>query len=468
MSKSHSSYNPAAGVCSPAVLLQLACPKYYEFLRINCMLGRYKTKKGDELTILIPDDKRLALMEKMTEAQELVSEVESLIIPQKINHVSSFASGFVTKSGVSIAVSKASEKEAVLENGCKLTPIKFNSRYHYFVGYRLSGTAKLSGEPGSVSDKAKKGKKGGGFAVLSGPQSFMQKVQKKTERLYKNPYSENEGLNIYFKKVYLQLRILKKHNSALFASGEILNHLGNEEITTSYLLDMITDDECAEALYNCLGQDGPCPDRLKNVGFAEFAAEYNSVLAAAPPPARALSADSQSAEVHKVQNHLDARIYCRSIYQDNLNRLGKDLFIIFSNHKKYGWLKRRKECIERDGSFENLDNTEYESYVFYVKWNVANSDISTRARNPPNVEDDFRDYVGLIKTDVLLFVPQKFSTTGTTLVDTHGLEVVSSLPSLDDRKLYSMNEYMARLSQTGGIYLGGGKSKVHDALDQYI
>lgn len=466
MSRTQSNKPPAAGVCSPLNLVELASPKYAAFLRGNCMTNRLKTQRGEEITILIPDDKRIAQMEKITDAKELIDEVHSLLIPQKIASLAEFVDGFINKKGDKIVVSKASAKEAVLDNGCKITGLDYKIRGPFFIAYLISGTAKLSGEQASVKEMAPKK---GGMMMLSGPMSSIQLVQKKVESHYRNPFS-SDGKNIYFKKVVLQLRILKKNSPELFSSGQIARHLGNEEVSTSYLLDRITPAHCGDILWTAIGEDGPIPERLSSIGFAEFAAEYSKAVAESNPgyPVR-ISVDQQSVSFREVRSHLDARVMCSNQYGSDTARLGKDIFIIFANYQKYMWLRDRKKCLDRGGSMENLDNAEYDSFVYYVKWNVLCHDLSDRVSRPPNMQDDFRDFVGLIKTDVFLFVPKVISATAP-FADPRGFVTVQGeLPGLVDRGLFSMNEYMARLSSTGGIYLGGSarQSKIDEVLNEY-
>ncbi len=465
MSRTQSNKPPAAGVCSPLNLVELASPKYAAFLRSNCMTNRLKTQRGEEITILIPDDKRLAQMEKITDPKELIDEVHSLLIPQRIASLAEFVDGFINKKGDKITVSKAAAKEAVLDNGCKITALDYKIRGPFFIAYSISGTAKLSGE--QASEKEKTPKKGG-MMMLSGPLSYVQLVQKKVESHYRAPFS-SDGKNIYFKKVVLQLRILKKNSPDLFSSGQIARHLGNEEVSTSYLLDRITSAHCAGILWTALGEDGPLPERMSSIGFAEFAAEYSAAVAESKPGyAAPISVDQQSTSFRDVRSHLDARVLCSSLYGTDAARLGKDIFILFTNYQKYAWLKDRKKCLDQGGSMEHLSNDEYDSFVNYVKWC---GDFADRASRAPNMQDDFRDFVGLIKTDVLLFTPGPIAA-ATPFVDTKGFAIVQGeLPGLVDRSLFSMNEYMARLSSTGGIYLGGGssrQSKIDEVLREYV
>jgi len=432
------------------------------------MTNRLKTQRGEEITILIPDDKRIAQMEKISDAKELIDEVHSLLIPQKIATPAEFVDGFINKKGDKIVVSKASAKEAVLDNGCKITGLDYKIRGPFFIAYAISGTAKLSGEQASEKEKAPKK---GGMMMLSGPLSSIQLVQRKVESHYRNPFS-GDGKNIYFKKVVLQLRILKKNVPELFTSGQVARHLGNEEISTSYLLDRITPAHCAGILWTALGEDGPLPEMLASIGFAEFAAEYSKAVAESNPGYPApISVDQQSARFKDVRNHLDARVMCSSLYGSDTARLGKDIFIVFANYQKYLWLKDRKVCLDKGGSLESLDNAEYDSFVYYVKWNVLCCELSERVSRPPSMQEDFRDFVGLLKTDVLLFVPKPIAAVAP-FVDTKGFAIVQGeLPGLVDRGLFSMSEYMSRLSSTGGIYLGGGssrQSKIDEVLHEYL
>ncbi len=464
---SKAKFGSVPGACSPTVLIQQANPDYYDFLRFNCLLGRFKTNRGEEITILLPDAKRLAKLKSIKDESELLKEIGCLIIPMKVPDLSSFGAGeIVTQYGIRLDVEKANDKEVVLKNGCKIHKSSFHPRdsKKYFAVYEISGTAPFEGEKLSEDEK-KKIKKGGSMMIISTPLKYIQRVQRKVEHLYKHPFSEIDSKNIYFRKVYLQLQILKKNQEALFHNGDVFRHLGNEEVSTSYLLDLITDDHCAEELWYCLGADGPCPEKISHIGFSQFVEAYNDAVKTGGYPPRSITANEQNSQLMKAQSHLDARVACRTLYKDDLNRLGKDLFIIFTNLTKYQWLKDRKDHLDAGGSLHDLNNELYNSYLMYSKWYCL-SDLSTRARAAPNLEDDFRDFIGLLKTDVLLFTPTAISETSPFI--TTDYEKLTAPPGLTSKKLYSMNHLMLLLSSTGGIFLGGGSSRVNETLDKYL
>ena len=100
MYMSKSKYGSIPGACSPAVLIQLADPNFYDFLRFNCLLGRFKTARGEEMTILLPDTKRVAFLKGIKDERQLLHEIDSLIIPQKFPSLGSFTEGFVNKAGI--------------------------------------------------------------------------------------------------------------------------------------------------------------------------------------------------------------------------------------------------------------------------------------------------------------------------------------------------------------------------------
>lgn len=457
--------------CSPVVLLMILVPDFHDLLVHSCSLGYFSKHRDRGITILVPDAKRIANLYKLVNAGEtdkFLHGIKSLIIPDKIEKLSGLADGFTNENNERIAVAKASDSGIKLANGCEITPLKdLTISRPYFSAFMLKGEADIRGEATAVIAPVAKKVTKGGMMILSDPISPRELVTRKVENLYMNPTPEYIGKSIYFKKVILQWSILESHCPEKFTNGEILNYMGNEEVSDSYLLDMITPSECFEELYACLGGRGHCPQRLQSIGFADYIKKKNEVIAKSTGGwTSTVDPSVQEAILKKISSPLEARNECKIAYSSNMERLGRDLFVMFTNISKEIWLIAREKSLLLNGNdYSRLDNASFKAYRDCVRFLYGCGDITEITRQPFNKEQDFKLYVNVIKSDVFLMVIRQVSQPFTpnpqfaVPQDTH--------PPEFEKKLYSMNALMYRYSSTGGL-VRGGDEEVESLLDKYL
>lgn len=440
------------------------------------MLSFFKQRRDRGVTVLVPDAKRVKKLFDLHNSGDTVkyaAAVQSLIIPYKVDKLSDLSDGFTTGNSEKIVVDKATESSVDLACGCKITPLKDQTiSRSYFNGFMLSGIGELTGEkvasvPAAAAPSKARGKVSGGMMVLSEAKSCRRLVNIKVESIYMHPTAEYIGKSIYFKKVILQWSILERHCPEKFQNGEILNYMGNEEVSDSYLLDMITPDECFRELYQCLGGEGPCPVRLQSLGFKEYIDKRNAVIRSASGGwAGASTAATQEELLKRITSPIEARNEIRAAYGENMHRLGRDLFVIFTNISKEMWLNARAKSLAMNGNdYTHLDNASFKAYINCVHSLYGVDDITEITRTPFKKEQDFKFYVNLIKSDVFLLVPVEI---GLPYNPPSGFVVPNGdHPPEFDKKLYSMNALMVLYSSTGGL-VRGGSDDADALLDKYL
>ncbi len=237
--------------------------------------------------------------------------------------------------------------------------------------------------------------------VVGGGPSHRVLLSNKIARHYKSEYSSKKS-NAYVKKVYFQLRILEDKYPQIYS--RVVDHLGNDEISDSYLLDMITPEDVLCELWKGAGQNseglGELSDDLVD-GKVHFHTKYielktkiiekkytNEQIAAKLKK----NFDEQTKHLKEVVSACDFREYLVNAYQNSggKTRLGKDLFIVYTSIMKEMWMHER-------------DMASFDHYS-YMATNIYTS--------PDDMVDQefnqFKDatlHGNLLKSDVFKFIP---------------------------------------------------------------
>ena len=310
-----------------------------------------------------------------------------------------------------------------------------------------SGTAAPRFEPSNMVRTRKEIVVGGGLdcGCMCWP-SHKSSINNKMAKFYPNEYKDKKS-NIYVKKVYAQLCILKKDHPEIYNSNKLLSHLGNEEISDSYLLDMITPDDVLCKIWKAIGQNA---DRLgefgtDSVGPNDF---YSKYIALKQERIKQKHSDDEIKQILnnnlKEQEQLVSRVVSPCDFRDMLvtsyhsdggkQRLGKDLFIVFTSVMKEMWE-------------HEYDMASYQHYVY-----MANN-VYTSFDDMVNQEfNQFKDttlHGNLLKSDVFKFVP---CANMSIYADVYKVLV---MPKPIELKIYSLNNVVNSFAKNK---VGGGAS----------
>lgn len=276
--------------------------------------------------------------------------------------------------------------------------------------------------------------------------SHRHAINKKIAKFYPNEYKDKKN-NIYVKKVYAQLCILKKDYPDIYNSSKLIHHLGNDEISDSLLLDMITPDSVFCKIWKAMGQNASrlgelCGDM---VGSGDFYSKYielkqSRISQQYDEDFVRKELEKNYAEQQQLLNDVvsacDFRTSLISAYQDK-NRLSKDLFIVYVSIMKEMWEHEH-------------DMASYEHFAYMV------NNVYTSCEDMINQEfNQFKDttlHGNLLKSDVFKYVPWTNISLYTSIYK------VTSMPKPIELKIYSLNYVVAppmRVAGGGNTILGG-------------
>jgi len=275
-------------------------------------------------------------------------------------------------------------------------------------------------------------------------------INNKMAKFYPSEYKDTKS-NIYTKKVCAQLFILKKDYPEIYSSKKLLEHFGNDEISDSYLLDMITPDDVHCKIWKAMGQGSNRLNELSSdmIGSTDFYNKYINLKQECINKhysedfvRQQLGRNLQEQErlISEVVSACDFRTMLVSAYQNHggKEKLGKDLFI--------GYVSVMKEMWEHEH-----DMASYEHFI-YMANNVYTSllDIVDQEFN------QFRDttlHGNVLKSDVFKFV------VWTNIKIYAEIYKVTIMPKPIELKIYSLNSVVNGLNQHkrggAGTILGG-------------
>lgn len=269
-------------------------------------------------------------------------------------------------------------------------------------------------------------------------------------------HEQNKKSNVYVKKVCLQLSILEKDHPEIYNSERLLNHLGNEEVSDSYLLDMISPDDVMCKLWKAVGQSsdglGELSEDMVPGSQQTYHQKYLAHKDARIKQGRFKDSSAVSAEL---KSHLDEqkrllnnvvavcdlREAASAVYS-NRDLLGKDLFIVYTSVMKEMW--------------ENEHDMESFNHYSYMATHVYTS-CDEMADQEFNQFKDATLYGNLLKSDVFKFVPWVDVSVYVAAGYSDGV-----YPKPIDLKIYSLNSLVSKLAANK---VGGGAQSV---LAEYL
>jgi hypothetical protein len=271
------------------------------------------------------------------------------------------------------------------------------------------------------------------------------------KKLAKHYMSEkNKKSNVYTKKVCAQLGYLEKHYPEIYNSDKLVMHLGNEEISDSYLLDMITPDEVLCKIWKAFGKDSNGLGAFNEDSYTDSKGQkmtyHERYLYAKQAAISKNGAFKDEASVSAQLKHnleeqkrllgevvavCDIREALISSYR-NKKLLGKDLFIVFTSVMKEMW--------EHEFDMESFQHYSYMAiHVYTCCDDMVNQEF--------NQFKDATLHGNLLKSDVFKFVPWVNPKVYVDAGYTTGI-----YPKPIDLKIYSLNNLVASITanKTGG------------------
>lgn len=405
---------------------------FYQVIDDLCLQHHFKANRNSNgVTLLMCDKKLMQTIVNAaysTEPEKAQHMVKSIILQSYFPDADSFSNNEpinLLNQRLSVESVKGDKVHLsngfVLEKDSNFVPLGYNENTAV---WHLKGAGKLplSGSPAEARP-AKMEKSGGGLFGNS---------RSKLHKLLESRYNRDNTINVYMQKVYLQLGVLQRSGKL---NPELLNYLGNDEITDSYLLDMYCSkhhDQCFKIVYTCLGAaSGKCPEQVATITLKMYQDRKAEIVKSLGGQGNA--SDRRPADLFSnVRSALDVRDKVISFYGHNKEIMGKDLFIVFSNVCKELW---------------QSDPSMYNNYA-YLASSVYKHPKDIIAHDH-DVARDLSLYGNLLKSDVLFFSPEgKF--------ETYPAGYDSSLkyiPSPVEMKKYSLNaiqESYRTIVKTGG------------------
>lgn len=420
--------------CNLSKYIKQNAPRLYDVFEDLCLLNYLRPARGaNGITFLFPKEK--AYRDKIIKEaygphpEVAVNMLRALILQDYYPSATSFNGNVVNLLNQKLDITESSDKLVKLKSGLELTKdAKFE-----ILGYRDNmAVYTLSGK---------------GEVPLNGTAVVMEKKVQKTggsagssktcvQGLLRDTYSSEVGKynNIYVKKVYLQLKFIEKCAGDI--SADIMEYLGNDEFTDSYLLDMYCEakqPKCFEYLVKGLSADHEA--HLINITVDKYRALKNSIVAKYGSTTNSIDARTR---MENISSPMEIRERVLKLYNNDKKRIGKDLFIIFGNVCKDMWMT-------------SLDKVELYQVFEYLASKIYTccTDILNHAFDAAR---DLTLYGNLLKSDVLMFNP----------ANTSNLPIPEYMPSPLDMNLFSMSGYIAKL--TVQPTTGGGEDKCLDDM----
>lgn len=410
-----------------------------------CISHYFKPSRDTNgVTFLYPKEKsyrqKIINAAYSTDPDVAVNMIKSLILRGHYADESAFDQNVTNMLNQRVEIESATDKEVKLVSGAHLTkdpkfvPMGYRDNMAVYI---LAGKGEIPLDGPSAESERPSKKKGGANAWEALPGT-----KKMLHGLLENRFVQNmeDSNNIYVKKVALQLHILL--NKKNIPANALLNYLGNDEFSDSYMLDMFCQKNCTSCfniLYNCLKEQGSQMDpRIEKLNRSKYMEMKRKVVGDGSPN----NAVSRVINFSDIKSPMDIRSEVHKRYKNDKKRMGKDLFIVFCNVCRDLW------------------NTDYYGKVDSFKnFAFLASNVYTDPEQLTNQEFDIaRDltlYGNLLKSDVLLYVPQAdFSNVSADLQ-------VSELPSPLGLKQFSLCNFINRQTKTGG----GEAENMNDLLE---
>ena len=380
-----------------------------------CLMHLLRPAQGSNgITFLYPKEKsyrqKIINSAYSNDPDVAANMLKSIVLQDNYPSPTSFGSNVVNLLNQKLDIKNASEKGVELATGLKLEIDKAfvpMGKYTNMSVYTLSGKGEIPLNGTVVSVVKKVAKTGGGFASVS--------AKDKLHKILEDGYVAEIGTesNIFVKKVFMQLNFLTQQKAD---SASVMKHLGNDEFSDSYLLDVLCVKSYPTAFATLVDgfQD---TDKVAAITKDKYI-ELKRTFITGPKPE-----SSSSNRLDNIQSPMDIRQRVIKLYDNDKERMGKDLFIVFCNVCRDLW----NTDTDKVGAFKNF--AFLASKVYSTPTDILNQGF--------DIARDFTLYGNLLKSDVFHFSPQASYTSNDV-----SLPIPSSMPSPLDMSLYSLSGFI--------------------------
>jgi hypothetical protein len=433
-----------------------------------CALGYFKPSYGsDGITFLYPSSKSYvtkivngAYSKNDKEYNTAKDMISSLILNKYYPDTKSLGSEVVNKLGHRMQVTH-SAKGAMIGKDITLTLDKDfvsppdqspdrPSRNKMSV-FTLSGKGEIPLTKGSFgitrNEPKKEVKKGGHRPAMSARKNLQEQLAANYRINLKDPE------NIFVKKVCLQLKMITKNG----CRADLLEYLGNDEISDSFLLDMYCSKHCPDCFsklsvaIECFtdpGQGahtnvGAYTDKVSYAGYTDLKKKIIVDCGG--------GSEAQRPKVPDLFKYIkNLREICDKI--DNLylgkeERLGRDTFIVFCNIQKDGWLS----AASPEDSAEIFEAFFLLAHEIYL----TREDLLMRDKEFSDFAWDMQIYGNLFKSDILLYEPYVVTEPYT-----------AGIPPPEELKEFSLSGHILHLRNSPPK--SGGSATCHSVLQSIM
>jgi hypothetical protein len=416
--------------CNLSKYIKQKDPNLFDAFDQLCNLSLLRPNRDTNgITLLYPKDKayrqKIIKAAYSTNPNMASSMMRSLILQDNYKSPSAFSGNVVNLLNQKLDIAEASDKHVKLSNGITLTKAPdfevLGPRDNMSV-YILEGKNEIPLNGTVIAIERRQPKTGGDSSTTS-----ENNVHALLASKYKDELNKYE--NIFVKKVYLQLKYIEK--CADGGSPEIINFLGNDEFSDSYLLDMLFREKypnCFEYILSALSDD--LKDKTDNITREKYMALKKSFVDKFNVNYTYTKVDAKT-RMSDIRSPMEIRERISVLYNNDTEKICKDLFIVFCNIYKDLWVTDSSPA-ERFAAFAYLaDNI----YTCCNKLSQQEFDVAR----------DLTLYGNLLKSDVLLFNPSVIFN-----APDNQFSIVTSMPSPLDMNLYSLTSYTTQLTQMSG------------------
>lgn len=435
---------------------------FYTVFEDLCLTHLLKPARGSNgITMIYPKEK--SYREKIINAaysknpEEAVDMIKALILQDYYPTPTSFEGTVVNLLNHKVEIEEVSDKHIKLSKDLKLEKdeafVPMGYRENMAV-YHLSGKGHMPTEGTSVRPEKPQKKKGG---FLGMGESFRQKLNKVLEDSYAQQIKKTD--NVYAKKVCMQLELLFTKGGEFEASDKksIVKYLGNSEFSDSYLLDIYCEkysisDNIFDSLLKSI--DMTCNGNTfggKQFTNCDYKATKQRILdelrqiIGGPTDAESYNKKKEyndETRLNNIQSPIEIRERVHTLYTDDKPRIGKDLFIVFTNVYQDLWMSE----IDLESA-----KSQFRNFVYIVN-NVFNNPEDL-VKQEFDIARDLTLYGNLLKSDVFKFDP---------LNPAQGYTVPIEMPSPLDMNKFSLSGYIESLNKKSLV--SGGNPTIEALL----
>ena len=418
----------------------------FDDLCLTSLLRPLRDSSG--ITFLYPNEK--AYRQKIINAAYsndptvAANMLKSLVLDGYYPSTTLFGTYVVNRLNQKVNISEVSEKHVKLENGLQLVlaeTFKAFGPHQNMAVYILKGKGEIS-TSGPVALAKEKGitKKGGNGSH----ENSKKELQSLLAKIYVNEIGKID--NIYVKKVCFQLHYILKNKDQAPNGLNVLDYLGNDEFSDSYLLDMYCSKEFPHAFKQILTWLSPSSNeevaKFNEATKNKYAEKKQEVINAFGG-VRDVVKDPK--RVSTVRSITDIRQQINEAYGTDDRgkfRMGKDLFIVFCNVFRDLW----NTDIDKISIFNNFT---------YLASNVYDGCCTNILNNKFEIGNDLTLYGNLFKSDVFLYAPKA----------SFGESPLTKMPSPLEMNVFDLSAFINKPAQQS--ISGGGNNYNLGMLDGF-